>query len=114
MTVKQKWIIGIGAVGIIAYILYANKKKGSADYSNMITGRIVKDTPVLHFDGEYYNAIGSELKQGDPITIHAEKSGYYKVDCDGLYVPCDSVKLDRQFSNFIGKEEEKYYNRTGL
>lgn len=117
MTQSTKIWIGIGIAGMLGIILYdqwKKKKQGSAAFSNMITGKVIKPAPVLHFNGESYDPIGSQLQVGDKITVHAEQGDYYKVDCDGLYIPCDTVQLDRQFSNFIGNENEQYYNRSGL
>jgi len=107
---KQTWIwIGIGAA--VAVGIYLLSKKDSifrnaipAPEKHSFAGTVNRNgTPIyLNADGGM-TELKARMNQGEKVHIFAQADGYYKIDCDGIWINQNCVDVDSEFRNFTGQ-----------
>lgn len=103
---KKLIYIGLAVGGSLLLIMLLKKKNGNISPSdNKFTGRTNKDAPVFYFNEGGFVQSGQSLNKGDQVSIFGEFDGYYKIDCDGVYIHAEDCEKDQEFRNFTGKQD---------
>ena len=109
------WICIGAAVAVGIYLL--TKPKGSGGFlgasgvlapeKHSFSGKVNQDRTSLfkNADGQL-NQLPIRMNKGERVSVFAQADGFYKIDCDGIWIPQECVTIDPEYRNFTGDRLE--------
>ena len=107
--------IGLGVLAVAGLILLSKKSSKAIPTTNNFSGVINADKATIYrnADGGEYVPLKATLNRGQKVIIFKQADGFYKVDCDGLWVNQEDISIDREYRNFVGSLEPMPDELTG-